>query len=291
MMSQFLLILKIIPRITKTFVFFVWFADYHSFLPVFFSRVFGKKSIIVLGGYDVTYIPELKYGSFSNPIRKFCTAYSLKNAHFLMAVDPSLIEEARTRIKTVKGDYLYVPTSFDSNQWYREKEKEKLIMTVGICDSVQRLKLKGIDLFIEVARLLPRYEFLIIGMKQNMLGDLKIPTNLKTRDHVSFSELKDFYSRAKVYAQFSMREGLPSVVCEAMLCECVPVGTDVNGIPTAIGDCGFILKNRNRRDAARLIETAIESPASLGEKARKRIKTLFNRERREKSILSILENL
>ena len=291
MVSQFLLILKIIPRITKTFVFFIWFADYHSFLPVFFSRVFGKKSIIVLGGYDVTYVPELKYGSFSNPIRRFCTASSLKNAHCLLAVDPSLIAEARTRVKTIKGEFLYVPTSFDSKQWFRTKEKENLILTVGICDSFQRLKLKGIDIFIEIAKLLPQYNFLVIGLNENMVRRLELPPNFHTRDYVSFIELRDFYSKAKVYAQLSMREGLPSVVCEAMLCECIPVGSGVNGIPTAIGDFGYILQDRDAQEGAKLIEKAMKSPASLSENARKRIITLFNTERREKSILSILENL
>lgn len=291
MMSQFLLMLKIIPRLIKTFTFFIWFADYHSFLPVLFSRVFGKTSIIVLGGYDVTYVPELNYGSFSNPIRRFCTAYSLKNAHYLLAVDPSLIAEARTRVKTIKGEYRYVPTSFDSKQWYRTMDKENLILTVGLCDSFQRLKLKGIDIFIEIAKLLPQYNFLVIGLKENMVRRLELPPNLHSRDHVSFIELRDYYSKCKVYAQLSVREGLPSVVCEAMLCECIPVGTGVNGIPTAIGEFGYIMQDRNAQEGAKLIKKAMESPASVGENARKRIMTLFNTARREKSILSILENL
>jgi len=288
--SQITVLLKIILRIPRVPFFFIWFADYHSFLPVFFSRLFRSRSVIVLGGYDVTYVPELKYGSFSNPIRRFCAAYSLRNAHYLLAVDPSLITEARSRVKSIKGEYLYVPTSFDSKQWYRTKEKENLVLTVGICDSFQRLKLKGIDIFIEIANLLPQYNFLIIGLQENMVRKLELPPNLNSRDHVSFLELRDFYSISKVYAQLSVREGLPSVVCEAMLCECITVGSGVNGIPTAIGDFGYILQDRNAQDGAKLIEKAMNSPASMGENARNRIMTLFNTERREKSILSILEN-
>jgi len=287
--SQISLIVQILPRMPKTFTFFIWFADYHAFLPVFFSRIFGRKSIIILGGYDVTYVPELKYGSFSNPVRKFCTSYALSHADYLLAVDSSLIDELKTRIKSMKGEPLTVPTSFDSNQWYRTKDKENLVLTVGICDSFQRYKLKGIDIFVEVARLLPQYEFLVIGMKENMLRKLELPENLHTRDYVTFSELRDYYSRAKVYTQFSVREGLPSVVCEAMLCECVPVGCSVNGISTAIGDSGFLLKGRDPMEGAKLVTKAMESPSERGEKARQRIMSLFNTERREKSLLSILE--
>ena len=44
-----------------------------------------------------------------------------------------------------------------------------------------------------------------------------------------------------------MREGLPNALCEAMLCECVPVGTDVQGIRTAMGDAGFYVPYGDRK--------------------------------------------
>jgi glycosyltransferase involved in cell wall biosynthesis len=154
---------------------------------------------------------------------------------------------------------------------------------------MQRIKLKGIDIFTEIAGLLPDYNFLIIGMKPIAVKLIQMPSNVKILDHVKFSDLRDFYSKAKVYAQFSMREGLPSVVCEAMLCESIPVGTDVNGIPTAIGDCGFILKNRNSHEAAALVKKAMESSVNLGLDARKRIIGNFSNQRREKTLLSLLQ--
>ena len=87
--SQLLLAYFLISNTTKSLFIYVWFADYHSFLPTLMGRLFRKKMIIILGGYDVTYIPSLKYGSFSNPIRKFCTRFSLKFAilgcHFRFA--------------------------------------------------------------------------------------------------------------------------------------------------------------------------------------------------------------
>ena len=95
------------------------------------------------------------------------------------------------------------------------------------------------------------------------------------------NKLVEYYQKAKVYAQFSMREGLPNAVCESMLCKCIPVGFNNGGIPLAIGDCGFVLEERNVDRAVKLIEKAINSPENLGEKARERIIEKFPLENRK----------
>jgi len=44
-------------------------------------------------------------------------------------------------------------------------------------------------------------------------------------------------------------ERLPNALhCEAMLCECVPVGTRYCGIPTAIGDTGLYVPYGDSKD-------------------------------------------
>jgi hypothetical protein len=93
LVSQIKLLITIIRHIGKVRYLFIWFADYHSFLPVLFANFFKKRSIIVSGGYDVTYVPEIRYGSFSNPVRKFCATFSIKYTNYLLAVDGSLIDD------------------------------------------------------------------------------------------------------------------------------------------------------------------------------------------------------
>jgi len=130
-----------------------------------------------------------------------------------------------------------------------------------------------------------------LGRRRCTLDDaLRVgAVDVVTLDYVTFEELRDSYSRAKVYAQFSVREGLPSVVCEAMLCECIPVGTNNNGIPTAIGDFGFIMEGRTPQEAAKLIKLAMDSPDQLGKQARQRISSTFTRERRKESLFQLLD--
>jgi glycosyltransferase involved in cell wall biosynthesis len=86
-----------------------------------------------------------------------------------------------------------------------------------------------------------------------------------------------------------MREGLPNALCEAMLCECVPVGTDVQGIRTAMGDAGFYASYGDPLATKEAIEKALA--IGSGKPARERIRRLFPLEQREKRFAEIIEGL
>ena len=288
--NQIKLLFWLLRHIWKAQFVFVYFADYHSFLPILFARIFRKPSALVLAGYGVTYIPELKYGSFANPLRGFCARYSIENADYLLPVDDSLIEEAKEWVKTFKGEIRTIPFGFDSQKWFCDDEKEKEVLTVGNFDTVQRIQRKGGDFLLKVAEYLPQYRFVMIGVTEQGRQLMNPPSNVQFIEKVTQDELRKYYSKAKVYVQFSLHEGLPNVVGEAMLCECIPVGSNANGIPTEIGECGFVLEQREPRLAAELIEKAMVAPPSLGKKARKRIEREFTPQRREKELLEIINN-
>lgn len=270
---------------------YCWFADYHSFLPILFGNIFGKKTFLVLGGYDVTYIPELKYGSFSTPIRTFCAKYSIKYATLNLSVSDNIERDALERIPKAKIQNIY--TGYSKDKFFlNNTEKENVVLTVGSGDTLQRIRIKGIDFFIEVARKFPTYKFIIVGVSENALRFLKnIPANVEVIGKIKQKKLIEYYQKARVYAQFSMREGLPNAICESMLCECIPVGFNNGGIPIAIGDCGFILDERNVDKAVELIDKAMNSPINLREKARKRIINNFAYELRETKLHDLIKKV
>ena len=78
-----------------------------------------------------------------------------------------------------------------------------------------------------------------------------------------------------------------------MLCECIPIGSDVNFIPGIIGDAGFILKHRDEGLLEELIRQALqcENKAELGENARQRIIDNFGIEKREQQLFSLIDGL
>jgi glycosyltransferase involved in cell wall biosynthesis len=287
---------------------YCWFSDFHSFLPTLLARVTGKKSIIIVGGYDAVSIPEIRYGVFyRNTWRRLLAKLSYKLADYIVAVDSSLIKGVNAYVdcqgieigvthyvKNVEHKCLTVPTGYDCRRWRKLEQvtKNRSVISVGFASSLDQLKLKGFDLFIDVAKNMSMVEFTIIGLQNQAMEYLKkiSPGNVKLVGAVPGENLVEYFSATKVFCQFSLSEGLPNALCEAMLCECIPVGTNVGGISSAIGNTGFILKKRNPEMAKRLVESALEANEEHGKMARQRIIEKFGIERRERAILDLVES-
>ncbi len=75
---------------------------------------------------------------------------------------------------------------------------------------------KGIFDFIELARLMPNYEFCVAGKQTPVLDSVNMPQNLKFEGFLNAEQLKNFYCRAKVIV-FPSRwyEGFPMTLLEA----------------------------------------------------------------------------
>jgi glycosyltransferase involved in cell wall biosynthesis len=69
---------------------------------------------------------------------------------------------------------------------------------------------------------------------------------------IEYHKLVELYNRHEFYLQLSVAEGFPNTLCEAMLCGCIPIGSNVFSIPKIIGDTGFVLKHRNMDELKRL---------------------------------------
>lgn len=304
--GQIKLLWWLIINIKGTKCVYIWFADYHALLPVLIAKILKKKSMILVGGFDAVSIPQLQFGVCYKRIRAFYAKVSYRNTNIILPVDESLITSTNYYIKEegmkvgikhfisdLKTDILTLPFGYDSGRWYKKSdiEKKNLILTVGKVNSVQLYKRKGFDLFLKVAQEMQNYTFVIIGMDKNMLNLINdLPNNIILHDFIPNKELIDYYSKSKVFCQFSLSEGLPNTLCEAMLCECIPVGSNVNGIPHAIGDCGFILDKPDVRQATKLIELAMEDQGNLGTRARKRIVELFPLDNRESILYQTIED-
>jgi glycosyltransferase involved in cell wall biosynthesis len=282
-------ILRIGMRLPASDLVFCWFASVYSAFSVWLARRLHIASIVVVGGVDVAKMEEIGYGVWTHPFRAFCAGYALRNATRVLVVDPSLIPEVQQRASYAGRNISAVATGYDGNFWRPLGPKEEIILTVAGVEDLPRLRVKGINLLLAAASAFPGYTFVIVGVRESLLRSFEIPSNVQILPALVREQLLPYYQRARIYCQPSLREGLSNALCEAMLCECIPVATDVGGTRNAIGDSGVVIAEGSIPALERGLSNAIGLPASNGRQARGRIISLFPKERREKELFRLVE--
>jgi glycosyltransferase involved in cell wall biosynthesis len=205
-------------------------------------------------------------------------------------VDESLVAKA-TRLGNYDGANIHtVPTGYDPDIWLPAGEKEPLVLTVAGCETEVRLKVKGVDFLLQVARTLPEVRFVLVGVDRALIARMGAsrPPNVELLSYRSRGDLLPLYQRAKVYCQPSLSEGLPNSLCEAMLCGCSPVGTAVGGIPAAIGETGRVVPYGDVGQMQQAIGAALLTSPQPAESARARITRKYPLAAREAALLAHL---
>ncbi len=268
---------------------FSWFADIHAYIAVRLSKIFRKKSIVVVGGYEVAKVPEIGYGSMLNPKSTHRVKYVLENANKILAVSEFNKKEILKYTNPENVELVY--NGIDCDKFKLKGKKEDLVITVGyVVDHA--IKRKRYDVFVNAAKYLPNVKFMLIGeYVDDSIEYLKslASSNIEFTGFVSDEELLRYYQKAKVYCQLSMYESFGVAPAEAMLCGCIPVVTNNAALPEVVGDTGFYAPYGDEKATAEAIKEALKS--DKGKEARERIKKMFPIERREKRLIEIIRGL
>lgn len=283
--------LAVLLRMPRADVTFTWFASVYSCAVVALARLFGRRSVIVVGGVDASREPEIGYGIWLSPWKSPLVRWAMRHAARILVVDPFFEGEVRRLARYDGANIRYVPTGYDAGRWSPEGAKEPMVLTVAGCHDRRRMKKKGVDLLFDTARLMPAVRFVVIGIHAHLLEEVRrtAPANVEIVPFAEQGELLQWYRRAAVYCQPSYTEGLPNSLCEAMLCACVPVGTRVGGIPTAIDGIGFLVEYGNAGTLAAALQDALAADPGRGMRARDHIAANFSLERRERALLQVLQ--
>lgn len=281
-------------------------AAYHSFLPAFFFKISGKPFAILLAGTDCAKFPSIRYGNFNKPLLGLFTKWSIKLATHLAPKHESLIsfkydytsddlpyQGLKHLIPGFKKPYTVIENGYDANAFRCNavKASNSFITVAGGIGTGNIKVLKGIDLVMEAAKKFPDFQFTLVGVKGNS-PELLFPSNIKAYPPLPNNDLAALYSRHQFYFQLSMSEGFPNAICEAMLCECVPIGSNVNAIPDIIGATGYILNQRNKLLLFDLIQKAVaEYNTQKGKAAREWIIEKYSLEKREKKLIGLVNKL
>lgn len=240
LIKQFFLLPALLLRCRLVYI---WFGDYHSFLPIWFARLLGRKAILVVGGYDVVRNTALKYGSFKNPIRGACTLYSLKHASVNLCVSNNVLRKVKAIAPRSKTTLLY--NGVPLRPFLSVPKKTNKVICVAALTTAQKLAIKGIDRLVETARIAPEFEFWLIGVyPKSYPGFIEsLPANVKWVEHLPQEALLEHLADAHIYLQLSREESFCLAMAEAMLCNCTPLYTPAGGLPEVAGPCGESIVN------------------------------------------------
>ncbi len=294
----------LLQHIWKAQIIVCEFSGYHSFLPALFGRWRKLPVLIISAGTDCVAFPSIHYGNFAKGLMGRFTKKSFQLCTHISPVHGSLIYREDTYypetppyqgiyhfVPGLQTAYTMIPYGFDPEKWYPKGPKEpNSFITVAYIIDERRFILKGIDMIIQVAHRFPSCTFSVVGYKYDFAGE--IPANVRLIGPTPNKDILPLYQSHEFYLQLSISEGHPNAICEAMLCGCIPIGSDVTAIPDIIGDTGFIVAKRDIDSLEASIRKAIDSPkVALSSKARRRISQYYTYERRKSEMLVLLNSL
>lgn len=272
---------------------FAWFGSCASI--VIMAAVLRKPSLVIAGGGDVVWVPEINYGL--DPSRRisyalFVMGYRIARKVLLFSESSRIDFLKIPGIDPSKAATLYLGVDADHFKPSGTKKPHVLSISYITESSIRR---KGVLTLLETARRTPEIKYRIGGLVVHQSAVRKIldsaPSNVSFLGFLDDNQLLAELQQAQVYAQLSYHEGFGMALAEAMACECIPVATDRGSIPEVVGNTGYIVPVENPDDAAAAIRAALAGEQSNGANARARIIQLFPPSMREAGILREMKEL
>lgn len=250
----------------------------HSPLPNSFMwalrRKLARKPLVVHGRH----LPELIKGGFvgGGLFYPFVRAYSrmFYNLGDVVLGATPYVAKALAR-DGVKGPFRTIPNGINREVFVRDQERgaafrkslgvgedEKLVVTVGL-----RIPRKGVDTFVNVARLLQSRDdirFVWVGASEVLLEDAldaAPPSNVFFPGHVPFEDIVGVYSAADVFIFPTRAESYGNAMLEAASCGCPLLIRDIPVYEDWVEDGRHCLKARTDEDFARHIESLVDDGA------------------------------
>jgi glycosyltransferase involved in cell wall biosynthesis len=287
--------LAVLGAVRRSRLVFGWFASWHLLLPITFAWLLGKPSIVVVGGFDLASLPDVRYGNQRGGVRRSVTGWILARATRLLAISRFSLGEleayAPRRVERAAVVHLGVP---DPYRALEPGERDRLVVTIGVVDE-RNLERKGHRLFVEAARELPDVRFVLVGRWDDVAAVETIRAaaapNVDLAGWLPDEELRALLARTSVYAQPSRHEGFGLAVAEAMLAGCVPVVTRAGALPEVVGDVGVVVDERTPTAFAAGVREALASGDEARERARNRVLSEFPLERRRRALSSVVDEL
>lgn len=267
---------------------FSWFAEVYALWAVRLCRIMGRRSVVVIGGYEVAHVPEIPYGSALDSEACEMVAKILSKAGRSLAVSEFVEQSALAICSDARIEVVY--NAVDTVALTPSGAKSDVVVTVGGATKA-RWTLKGIDVFVKASKLVPSAQFVVIGPNDpEIVDDMhKLNPAVEFTGELPREGVMKRLDSAKVYCQLSRIESFGFALAEAMSFECCPVVSDQGALPEIVGKSGIVVPYGDAAAAADAIKKAIQRGRCPD--ARARIVENFSAEERERKLCSVIDGL
>lgn len=224
---------QIVPGTIKADIVWIWTADYFTLPIVLTARLFGKKTVVHIGGYEIHNDPEVGYGNQRFRIRGAISRYILKPPTSVIVQSLAYVTKL-TRL--IPGSKIHmVPAAVTIPDVTRLKDESVMTAYMNYTGAE---RIKGISTYRRAVAQLPYRSVIMVDQPHE--------------------ELMLSLKQTKVYCQLSYTEQFGQVVLEAMSCGCIPVVSDRGGLPELVGDAGIVVPYGNVKATVEAIQEAMK---------------------------------
>jgi glycosyltransferase involved in cell wall biosynthesis len=264
---------------------YVWFVYTYVSNVILACKAARVPCVLVPSGVDLANNPEIGYGLMRFREARIRAKISLRLCNLALPVSEFMMQLVLQQARPKAMQVVY--NGIDTELFKPNDQKQDIILSVArIFEG--NLLYKRLDIFVQAARFLPEYRFILVG--EHVDGTINRLRAMATRNvaftgYVSEDALIEMYQRARVYVQLSHAEAFGCALAEAMSCECVPVVVRRGALPEVVGDTGYYVPYADPYGTARTIAAALNGD---GSSARKRIKQMFTVKKRELQLTKAL---
>jgi len=256
-----------------------WFAGTPSMVLAIAAKLLWRKVVLITGGWDSIYLPEIRWGQLRGPRQRRCFAMFLRLADAVLPFS----DDARRRIegscavRHLQTVYPAVDTKFFDIDG---RPRQRRVVTCCYQYDGAKIVQKGLAALVAAARRLPELEFVILGnpedeaaraFQASASGNVRFVGRLPER-----KDYRQFLQESSVYAQLSHHEGFGISLAEAMACGCIPVVFDRYSLPEVVGPTGCVVAFGDEAGVARAIASVVDADAGRRRAIRQRVVERFD---------------
>lgn len=229
---------------------FLWFGSLYTLPVILIARLFFKKVVVISGGFDVAKLRDYAHGAFCQPRpSRILRRLIFFLAHEVICVSRSNAHECRInawvnekKIQVIPHGFIKPRENFRICPWSERKKQVLMISSIPI----HYYRIKGLDNFIQLAKCLPQYQFIHMGLVHpSILEEIQsqLPQNLRFCSYMEFNskEFLDLMAESRILFQGSAYESFGASVVDAAISGCFPMVSDRFALPELIDKYGKIL--------------------------------------------------